>query len=256
MDAVFGLIDPVFWVLAVTVTLLAGFVKGAIGFGMPMIMVSGLGSFLSPELALAALILPTVLSNLMQTLRGGLAAAWTSAMRFRRYIIVLLMVIVGSSQLVRVLSSSSMYLIAGLPITMIAGTQLMGWRPHIRPETQKRTEAMIAVFAGMIGGVAGVWGPPTTAYLTAIDTPKAEQIRVQGVIFGAGAIVLLLSHLKSGVLNAQTLPFSFWMVVPAVLGMIIGFRFQDRLDQKKFRRITLIVLIVAGLNLIRRGVMG
>ena len=31
----------------------------------------------------------------------------------------------------------------------------------------------------IIGGIAGVWGPLTTSYLTAIETPKAEQIRVQ-----------------------------------------------------------------------------
>jgi hypothetical protein len=43
------------------------------------------------------------------------------------------------------------------------------------------------------------------------------------------------------------------MVVPAVIGMLIGFQFQDRLDQAKFRKITLAVLVIAGLNLIRRG---
>jgi uncharacterized protein len=31
---------------------------------------------------------------------------------------------------------------------------------------------------------------------------------------------------------------------------------QDRLDQEVFRRVTLIVLVVAGLNLVRRALMG
>ena len=256
MDAVFGLIDPYYWVLALSITLLAGFVKGAVGFAMPMIMISGLGSFLSPELALAALIIPTVLSNVMQTLRGGLAEAWASMKRFRRYLAILLAVILLSAQLVSVLTPATMFLVVGIPITLISLSQLLGWRPHIRPEIQKRTEAFVAVFAGIIGGIAGVWGPPTTAYLTAIDTPKAEQIRVQGVIFGTGAVVLFFAHLKSGVLNALTLQFSMWMVVPAVIGMVIGFQFQDRLDQKKFRRLTLAVLVLAGLNLVRRGLFG
>lgn len=256
MATVFGLIDPTLWVLAIAITLLAGFVKGAVGFAMPMIMISGLGSFLSPELALAALIIPTVLSNLMQVMRGGLAEAWRAAQQFRRYIIILLVIIVLSAQLVRVLPTSVMFLMVGIPITLISITQIMGWRPHIRPEMRARTEAAVAVFAGTIGGVAGVWGPPTTAYLTAIDTPKTEQIRVQGVIFGIGAVVLFFSHLESGVLNAVTLQFSMWMVVPAVTGMLIGFQFQDKLDQVKFRKVTLFVLVVAGLNLVRRGVMG
>jgi uncharacterized membrane protein YfcA len=253
LSEVYGLMDPTFWVLAIGITILAGFVKGAIGFAMPMIMISGLASFLAPELALAALIIPTVLSNLMQAMRGGLAEAWVAAKRFRRYIIVLLIVIVFSAQLVKILPTSVMFLIAGIPITLISITQIMGWRPHIRPEIQGRVETLVAAFAGVTGGIAGVWGPPTTAYLTAIDTPKTEQIRVQSVIFGIGAVVLFFSHLKSGVLNAQTLQLSAWMVVPAVAGMLIGFQFQDKLDQAKFRNVTLAVLVIAGLNLIRRG---
>jgi len=38
--------------------------------------------------------------------------------------------------------------------------------------------------------------------------------------------------------------------------MWVGFRVQDRLDQQVFRRVVLSVLIVAGLNLVRRGLFG
>lgn len=256
MAAVFELMTPGFWLLAIAVTILGGFVKGSIGFALPMIMISGLGSFLSPELALAALIIPTVLANLMQASRGGLRSAIESSKQFWRYIAILLVMIVFSAQLVRELSSSLMFLIVGVPIVLISLSQLLGWRPHIKPERRNLTEAVVAVLAGFVGGISGVWGPTTTAYLTAIDTPKKEQIQVQGIIFGTGAIVLFFSHIKSGVLNAQTLPLSALMVVPVVVGMLIGFQFQDRLDQALFRKLTLIVLVVAGLNLIRRGLFG
>ena len=94
------------------------------------------------------------------------------------------------------------------------------------------------------------------AYLTAINTPKVEQMRVQGVVYGSGALMLLVAHLQSGVLSTQTLPLSLAMLLPAVIGIYIGFLVQDRLDQEKFRRATLLVLIVAGLNLVRRGLFG
>ena len=94
------------------------------------------------------------------------------------------------------------------------------------------------------------------AYLTAINTPKVEQMRVQGVVYGSGALMLLVAHLQSGVLSTQTLPLSLAMLLAAVIGIYIGFLVQDRLDQEKFRRATLLVLIVAGLNLVRRGLFG
>ena len=40
------------WVFATAVTLAAGFVKGVVGFAMPMIMISGLATLLPPDLAL------------------------------------------------------------------------------------------------------------------------------------------------------------------------------------------------------------
>jgi uncharacterized protein len=81
-------------------------------------------------------------------------------------------------------------------------------------------------------------------------------VRVLGVIFMIGALVLTLAHLGSGVLNAQTLPFSAGACGAGALGMWLGFRLQDRLDPERFRFWTLVVLIVVALNLVRRAVMG
>ena len=78
-------------------------------------------------------------------------------------------------------------------------------------------------------------------------------MRVQGVVFLMGAVVLTFAHLGSGVLNAQTLPLSAVLVVPGVVGMIVGLRVHDRLDVAQFRRWTLVLLVFSGLNLVRRG---
>ncbi len=248
--------DPLLLTFAVAVTLFAGFVKGAVGFALPMIMISGLGSFMAPEIALAALILPTVVANVWQALRNGFAAALASARRFAVYIGIVLVFIAGSAQLVRLLPDWLLYLILGVPVTLFAVAQLFGWRLHLKPQHRRRAEVIIASIAGFVGGLSGVWGPPTVAYLTAIDTPKVEHVRVQGVVYGLGAVVLLGAHLNSGVLNVDTMPLSLAMLIPAMLGMVIGFRVHDRLDQEKFRRATLAVLVVAGLNLVRRGLVG
>jgi hypothetical protein len=90
-------------------------------------------------------------------------------------------------------------------------------------------------------------------YLLAADTPKVEMVRVQSLSFLFGAIVLLGAHLRSGVLNEVTLPLSTWLVLPTAAAMFLGYGVQDRLDQALFRRITLFVLIVSGLNLVRRA---
>jgi len=107
-----------------------------------------------------------------------------------------------------------------------------------------------------MGGCAGTWGPTTVLYLIATETPKAKQMIVQGVIYGIGSVALLLAHWNSGILNRDTAVLSAFMLLPAFVGLWIGFKLQDRMDAELFRKATLAVLVVAGLNLLRRGIMG
>ncbi len=81
-------------------------------------------------------------------------------------------------------------------------------------------------------------------------------MRVQGVIYGLGAVALLFAHFGSGVLRAETVPFSIAMILPALIGMWLGSQIMDRIDQASFRKATLAILLVAGANLVRRGLMG
>lgn len=239
-------------VFAFIVGLIGGVVKGVVGFAMPMIMISGLSSVMSPELALAALILPTVATNGVQALRQGRRAAWKSIKRYRVFLGVGGVMLVLAAQMVRVLPQSALFLVIGVPIVLYAFLQITG-RPLRVSNATPRTEALVGGIAGAMGGLSGVWGPPTVAYLTATNTPKADQMRVQGVIYGLGSVALLLAHLQSGILRWDTVPLSLFMIPPAMIGLMIGFYIQDRINQDLFRKVTLWVLLIVGLNLVRRG---
>lgn len=243
-------------IAAVVFALIAGLVKGTTGFAMPMILISSLGSFLSPELALAGLILPTLVTNLWQAFRQGLLAALLSARAHWRYLTITLVAIAISSQFVTRVPAGLLFTVLGATITLFTVLQLLGWRPRVGPENRRVTELGVGAFAGTLGGFTGTWGPPTVLYLTALDTPKTEHVRVQGVVYASGAVVLTLAHLRSGVLAGDGLRLSILLLGPALIGMVAGFSIQDRLDQHRFRLIVLAVLALAGLNLVRRGLFG
>ncbi|MGB7244915.1 MAG: sulfite exporter TauE/SafE family protein [Sulfitobacter sp.] len=255
MDELFALLSPMQFVAACLVAVAAGLVKGVVGFGMPTVIISGLTTFLAPDVALAGLILPTLATNGMQALRQGPVAALKSIRRFSVFLIVGGVTLVVAAQFVLVLPQKIMLLMIGLPVIGFAVHQLSGRAFRLSVKSAK-TEALFGGFAGVIGGLSGIWGPPTVAYLTALGTEKHEQMRVQGVIYGLGAVALFGAHLTSGVLRAETLPLSIALVPSGVLGMWIGTRILDRIDQKIFGRVTLIVLMVAGANLVRRALMG
>lgn len=252
------ILDLPVWVLAasVAITLFAGTVKGAIGFALPLIMISGLSSIMEPQLALASLIIPVVITNWLQVFRGGVAPVVSAVRDVWRYAVIVCVAILIFAQLVPGIPQTVFYFILGIPVVVLALIQLLGVRITIPPHRRGLGEVIAATISGVLGGMAGTWGPTTVLYLLAIDTPKAKQMVVQGVIYGSGAVALFVAHLYSGILNAATATFSTVLLVPALIGMWVGFQIQDRMNQAAFRKATLVMLVVGGLNLLRKGVFG
>ena len=250
-------IDPALLIAAIAIMAVGGFVKGAVGFALPMIGIGGIGSFMPAQETVAILLLPTLFSNVWQTLRQGIGPAVLTMRRFWKLNLLLGLTIGLAAQLVPVVPSAGLFVFLGGLVCAAAGLQLIGWQPKAPEARRPRAvlEIVTGLFAGICGGLSGVWGPPVMFFLISLGATKTLQIRSVGLAFVVGSAILVPAHLKSGILNAQTIPFSLAMCLPAAAGMAIGLRYQDRMDQALFRRMTLVVLCLAGLNLLRRGLM-
>ena len=241
------------FVAALVVTLVAGFVKGAVGFAMPMILVSAFAIFLPKELALAGLILPTLVTNISQAFRQGTGPAKETALTYRRFLIATVICIAVSAPFADLIPRSAYLLLLGVPITAFAALQLMGRSLAIKLHHRARAEWALGVVGGLYGGMSGIWGPPLLVLLLSTGADKVTAIRAQGVVFLIGAVALLLSHLGTGLANAQTLAFSAALCLPALAGLYAGYAIQDRLDQQRFRRWTQALLVLTGLNMVRQA---
>jgi len=247
-----GLTLPAF-AAALAVTAFAGFVKGAVGFAMPMIMISAFSAFLPPDLALIGLILPTLFTNLTQAFRQGSAAAVATAKAYHRFLIGTVVFIGISAQFADAIPQMMFLLMLGVPITIFAALQLAGRNLALHLDHRARAEWGLGVIGGLYGGISGIWGPPLLVYLLSTGVSKVETIRVQGVVFLIGSIALLSAHLQTGLANPTALAFSAALVIPAFFGQQLGVRIGDRLNQHRFRRWTQGLLVVTGLNLIRQA---
>lgn len=246
-------LTPAILLGAVLIAFCAGLVKGALGFALPMIMISGLGSLMPVELALAGLILPTLVTNLSQALRQGWRAAWGSVTAYWRMLAALVVCLLASAQLVPFVSEPVLLALLGGPICAFALSQLAGKVLVLPVARRRRGQWLSGAVGGLYGGLSGVWGPPVMAYLIAVDTGKRDMVRILGVVFLIGAVAMVGGHAASGILTVPSLSFSALLVVPAVLGLSLGYRVQDRLDAARFRRWTLVMMVGLGLNLLRRA---
>lgn len=231
-----------------------GFAKGVVGFALPLIALSAMGSFLPYEVAVALLILPTLVSNLFQSLRNGVGAALGSLRIYWRLNLALMLMIALSAQLVVILPDRFLFALLGVAIAGFGLSQLAGWRVRFPAGRDRQVQVGAGLIGGFFGGISGIWGPPVVMYLLASNVPRVDMVRAQSLSFLLGGLVMAVAHLRSGVLNAMTLPVSAGLILPTVLAMFGGYLVQDRLDQALFRRVTLVVLVVAGLNLLRRAI--
>jgi uncharacterized membrane protein YfcA len=138
-----------------------------------------------------------------------------------------------------------------VPVTIYAAVQLAGVPLALPLRHRVVAEWGLGVVGGLYGGISGIWGPPLLVFLLSTGVAKVEMVRAQGVVFLLGAVALLLAHLETGVASPERLAFSAALAVPALLGMVLGLRLQDRLDQAVFRRWTQGLLVLTGLNLVR-----
>lgn len=171
---------------------------------------------------------------------------------FRVFMLTALFFLLISAQLIRVIPNALFLGAIGGMVICFSLLQLSGRRIPIKKES-KVSHAAIGALTGFVGGLSAVWGPPTVAFLTVMDVEKKEHIRTQGVVYGVGALALTFSHLSTGILNLNTLIFSAILIPAAIFGMRLGRTIQDRIDQSIFMKATLFVLMVAGVNLIRRA---
>lgn len=251
MFNVFGEVGLQLMAAMVLVSFGAGLIKGVVGFAMPMVFISGLTFFVAPDFALGVLILPTLLTNFWQAFRNGIKAVLNTITAHWKFLTISCSILLAVTQVVPFLSTSAFFMGLGVVVISFAVLMLTGWLPKGR--LGGWIDAGCAVVAGGAGGMAGVWGPPTVVYLAAKNLGKSETMQIQGVIYGLGAVFLTFGHAASGIFNAQTASIGAAVSIPAILGIWAGFKIQDLIDQKTFRRAMLIILIIAGFNLIRRG---
>jgi len=239
---------------SVAVMVGAGVVKGAIGFALPLLFLTGLSLVLPIQTVVALIAIPALVTNLLQAQYTGLSAALRSLREFRLLYAVLFFTTLLSTQLVGILPAQTLILILGLGAFALTLLQVFGWPRRIPARARPLVELAYGLVAGFFGGLSGLWGSALLTYFLALRLEKEKFVTTTGVAWLVASVPYLLGHVQHGVLTAPLAAWSAAALLPTLGGVWIGRRIQTRLDPILFRRAVLFVLVLATLNLIRRGV--
>lgn len=245
-------INPETFMLIAVIFVLAGTIKGALGIGLPTIAISMMSQIIDARLAITMTIIPMFASNLWQVYRSG-----NIIKTIRKYWIfscALAAAILFTSIFSKSVSSNIILIVLGCVIITYAILGLLKWAPKIAQQHDGKAQAGFGITAGLLGGFTAIWAPPLIIYLTSRQTPKEEFIRATGLLITVGSTPLILGYTQNGLLTSELALSSSLMVVPALLGFLIGEYLRKYIAAEKFSAIILALFALMGANLIYRGI--
>jgi uncharacterized protein len=229
------------------VFMLAGFVKGVVGLGLPTVSMGLLAVTMAPSQALAIVIVPAVVTNIWQTFVGS----------YLRDIIRRLWPLLVGTAFGIWLNRGSLtgryahYLPIALGILLVlyAVMGLSKFAFTIARRNEKWIGGIVGVVTGLISAATGVQVIPSMPFMQSIGMKRDEMVQALGVFFTVATLALSINLTASGLLSASTaLPGAIAMGC-SFAGMFIGQVVRSRLPAEAFRRWFLIAMIFLGIYL-------
>ena len=234
------------------VFILAGGVKGVLGFGLPMVSLGLLAAALGLQTAITLMLLPSLATNLWQATSGGYAAAL--ARRLWHFFLAAAACIWAGTFLLSHQHLSSSLL--GAVFIAYAIASLRGVRLTIAPARERRGGVLFGAVNGAFTGMTGNFAFPGVLFLQGIGLPREQLVQAMGILFSVSTLVLGLVMFSRGLLVVELNAISAAAILPALIGMALGRRLRLRLSEAKFRQVFYIGILLLGAALmVKHGVL-
>lgn len=232
-------------ILIAAAFLLAGFVKGVIGLGLPTVSMGLLAVTMQPSRAIAIVIVPAIVTNLWQTFVGPYLGDI-----IRRLWPLMAGTVIGIWLNAGMLTGPYAHygsIVLGVLLVIYAIIGLSRFSFHVARSNEKWIGGIVGLLTGVVSAATGVQVIPSMPFMQAIGMEKDELVQALGVFFTVATVALAFNLTSAGLLSASTaLPGAIAMAA-AFTGMFIGQAVRSRMQPEIFRRWFLIAMIVLGI---------
>ena len=232
--------------------LLAGFIKGVIGLGLPTVAVGLLGLMMSPAHAAAILVVPSLVTNVWQGFTGG---AISGLLRRLAPLLIGICIgtLIGAVWLPPGSSQGGVWL--GVLLVLYAALCLVNIHFVVPP----RHETWVGVMAGIVNGVlavaTGVFVIPGVPYIQALKLERDRMVQALGLSFTVSTIALALALAHAGEMAPTLLWPSLVALIAAIIGMVVGQLVRGLVKAATFRVFFFAGLLLLGAHLALRGLL-
>ena len=238
--------EPLLFFIAAAL-LLAGFVKGVVGLGLPTVSIGLLAVTMQPSRAIAIVIVPAIVTNIWQTFAGPHLRDI-----IRRLWPLMAGTVIGIWLNGGMLSGPyARYggVVLGVLLVIYAIVGLSKFNFSVARSNEKWIGGIVGLVTGMVSAATGVQVVPSMPFMQAIGMEKDELVQALGVFFTVATLALAFNLTSAGLLSASTALPGAVAMASAFAGMFIGQVVRSRMQPEAFRRWFLIAMILLGLYL-------
>jgi uncharacterized membrane protein YfcA len=235
--------DPILLIIA-AVFLLAGFIKGTIGMGLPTVAMGLLSTRMPLAHALAIVIVPAIVTNIWQTFVGPYLRDI-----MRRLWPLMTGTVLGVWAAGGLITGPYAHygtIVLGVLLVIYAIIGLAKVRFTVARKNEGWVGGIVGVITGVVSAATGVQTIPSMPFMQAIGLEKDELIQALGVFFTTATLAQAYNLAGAGLMNtAIVVPTSVAMLA-AFAGMYLGQLVRSRMNAETFRRWFLISMLLLG----------
>lgn len=229
---------------------LGGFVKGAIGMGLPVIVLALLALIMPLKEAMAIFLIPAIASNLWQASNGPYLPAlarrlWPFLLGASAGIAVGVSVLAGTK-------SDTMVTVLGVMLILYSTYSLAAPRLPAPGRNEGWLSPLAGASGGVIFGMVGVFIVPGLLYLETLRMPRDEFVQGLGLTFVTISAALAVSMTGFSLVNGELAILSGAGLVPVFAGIWAGRRIRHHISEAFYRKLFFFSLIATGIYMIVR----
>ena len=230
--------------------LLAGFVKGVIGLGLPTVAMGLLALVMAPAQAAALLVVPSFLTNVWQAMGPELIPP------VRRLWPMLLGICAGvwaGGGLLTAAGGVRASIGLGAVLALYGVLGLTSVEFSVPARLEPWLSPLIGVITGIVTAATGVYMIPSAPYLQAIGLKTEGLVQALGLSFTIATVALAATLVQDGALQISVAGASVAALAPALLGMVLGQWVRARVRSETFRICFFAGSLLLGAHLALRG---
>ena len=223
---------------------IAGFVKGVVGFGFPVITLIILTLTIGLLDALAIIVFPTIVTNVWQ----GLAGPYLKdiARRMWLYCLTAMIFIWFTSAYLAVVNIKWPTAMLGAVLVMFALSRLLQVSVKVPRKWERPLSVPLGAINGMLTGMTGSFMVPSVLFMQAMGFQRDMLVQAMGVFFAISTMVLAVSLGKNDLISMEHVRLSLLALVPSILGLYIGRWTRLKINEERFQQIFLGSVLLLG----------